>query len=139
MTAMTWTAMVGKSPRQAPGDVVTTVTFTSDSAKGFTQDVQNDGSVASLTAASKAVAGKLDSATAAVQVVTPGTVLDLTDPVPPQQPPPTPLQIWQTARRVSQQCQRGLEEQIPGFDQARLTSAIGARDALYDKAFESSV
>ena len=85
---MTWTAVAGQSPVQMPGNVVTLVRFTSvDPDSSFEQACRYDGTLAGLTAAARAVIANLNPETAAVAVVAPETVLDLTVP-----DAPTPTQ-----------------------------------------------
>ena len=88
---MTWTAVAGQSPVQMPGNVVTLVRFTSvDPDSSFEQACRYDGTLAGLSAAARAVIAALNPQTAAVTVVAPDTVLDLTVP---EAPAPTQAEL----------------------------------------------
>ena len=92
---MTWTAVAGQSPVQMPGNVVTMVRFTSvDPDSSFEQACRYDGTLAGLAAAARAVIANLNPETAAVAVVAPDTVLDLTVP---EAPAPTQAEIDRAA------------------------------------------
>lgn len=138
---MTWTATV-ISLAPTPNGLEATCILTDGVSQKRQQSFQTDGTTANLTRQGQSAAATIDAIHTKPDLVV-GQVIDITPLVPPTPPQPTALQVqeasWLTARSLAQSCRRGLDEHIPGYDQARLDSAISARDKLYDVSFERDV
>lgn len=136
---MTWTLTVVRVQPIASGQEATCIL--SDGSQKFQQSFQTNGTTADLTRQGQSVIATVTAIQAKPELSV-GQSIDVTPPVVvvPVPPTPTPLDVqrdqWTAARTIVQQHRRGLDERIPGFDQARIDSAISARDKLYDVSFE---
>jgi hypothetical protein len=103
--------------------------------------IQTDGTLASLKSGLQTVTTKHNDITTKPELSV-GQVVDFT-PVVPVVIPPTQAEkdraAWLQAQSVFKQCQRGLADGQPGFDQARLDQARVDRDKLWNAAYEAFV
>lgn len=136
-----WKATAADSPVLA--DFVETVVVVENQVTpsiSFKRSFRYNGSKPDLERTVRAFILGNDPATAKPFFVAQGTVLDLTVP---KAPDPTADEIargkWQDARQEWLSCERGVNQQIPGYDQARLDQATVNRDAVYDPSFEDMV
>lgn len=134
---MAWIAIAGDSP--VKGDrIVTTVRLT-NGTKTVDVPVPNDGTLAGLQAAVRALIAQRTAPDGdPVQIVAPGTILDLTPP--PGPPPPTQAELdraaWFQDWRTYQSYQRGIAANLPGM--TATTPAVANLKASLDAGFKAS-
>ena len=141
---MAWQAMAGPSPVQSDAGQVVTTCRIQNVALGIgplTVDVPNDGTVAGLTAAVKAMIAVRSQSTGQRNVVPSGTVLDLSDPPPPAGPTQADINRsqWGTDYATYRRYMQGVALGLGGYDAAtqqtlltQLQSAWVANDPTYD-------